>query len=257
MIERQTIEGREAVVAYVTGDMQPAEKEDADLAKVVFDDGEVVWLTLGGEDDEESDDDLGTDAKKFEESKHPRDESGKFGEGGGSFKDIAEISDDEIEAKVTVDIARSRLEADKTIPLTLHEAAHVVAFTQYAFQETNKALRKKVTTRAIRRHVKVLNEALKKLPPHEGTTHRSADISRSVAKKYKPGMIIEERGFLSTSKSNRGESDNFEIRGKTGRDISALSHLPREQEVLFRSGTRFRVLSNNDGKKIVLEEVGR
>jgi len=45
MIERQTIDGREAMVAYLTADMQPATKDDWTLAKVIFTDGEVVFVT--------------------------------------------------------------------------------------------------------------------------------------------------------------------------------------------------------------------
>jgi len=45
MIEKQTIDGREAMVAYLTGDMQPATKDDWVLAKVIFTDGEVIFVT--------------------------------------------------------------------------------------------------------------------------------------------------------------------------------------------------------------------
>lgn len=45
MIERQTIDGREATVAYLTADFEPAGKDDWHMAKVIFDDGEVVFVT--------------------------------------------------------------------------------------------------------------------------------------------------------------------------------------------------------------------
>jgi len=41
MIKRMTVEGRMATVAYVTNDMEPVSPDDADMVKVVFDDGEV------------------------------------------------------------------------------------------------------------------------------------------------------------------------------------------------------------------------
>lgn len=44
MIERQTIDGREASVAYLSADFQPASRDDWYLAKVIFDDGEVVFV---------------------------------------------------------------------------------------------------------------------------------------------------------------------------------------------------------------------
>lgn len=46
MIERQEVNGKMAYVAYVSYDFDPAPKESADLAKVIFDDGEMVLLDL-------------------------------------------------------------------------------------------------------------------------------------------------------------------------------------------------------------------
>lgn len=44
MIERQTINGRKASVAYMTDAFEPAQKTDATLVKVLFDDGECLFL---------------------------------------------------------------------------------------------------------------------------------------------------------------------------------------------------------------------
>lgn len=46
MIERTNISGRPATVAYITDDFKPADKSSAQLAKIVFDDGNVVFLNL-------------------------------------------------------------------------------------------------------------------------------------------------------------------------------------------------------------------
>ncbi len=45
MIERQKIDGREATVAYLTTEFAPAEKDAAELVKVIFDDGETIFLS--------------------------------------------------------------------------------------------------------------------------------------------------------------------------------------------------------------------
>lgn len=45
MIEKQTIDGRKAVVAYFTSDFAPAERDNYDYAKVIFRDGEMILLT--------------------------------------------------------------------------------------------------------------------------------------------------------------------------------------------------------------------
>jgi predicted SnoaL-like aldol condensation-catalyzing enzyme len=42
MIKRETIEGREATVAYLTKDMKPTSPEKADIVKVIFDDGDAI-----------------------------------------------------------------------------------------------------------------------------------------------------------------------------------------------------------------------
>lgn len=43
MIERQNIEGRDATVAYLNAEFEPATKDDWTLVKIIFDDGEVVF----------------------------------------------------------------------------------------------------------------------------------------------------------------------------------------------------------------------
>lgn len=45
MIERQKINGRDATISYLGDGFQPAEKAHATNIKVVFDDGDVVFLT--------------------------------------------------------------------------------------------------------------------------------------------------------------------------------------------------------------------
>ena len=44
MIEQQTFKGRAATVAYLSADFEPADKTSFDLAKIIFDDGETIWL---------------------------------------------------------------------------------------------------------------------------------------------------------------------------------------------------------------------
>jgi hypothetical protein len=46
MIENTTVNGKLATVAYITRDFTPASKEDAEMAKVLFEDGGVAFLIL-------------------------------------------------------------------------------------------------------------------------------------------------------------------------------------------------------------------
>lgn len=53
MIERTTIDGKPATVAYLKGDMTPASKEDHTHVKVIFDDGTVVFATRKEQDNDQ------------------------------------------------------------------------------------------------------------------------------------------------------------------------------------------------------------
>jgi len=80
MIERQTIDGREAVVIYLSDDLTPVDRDEASLVKVTFeDDNSSVWLVPPGREDGLE---IGED--EFNEKDHPRREDGKFGSGAGS-----------------------------------------------------------------------------------------------------------------------------------------------------------------------------
>ena len=46
MIERTTVNGLLATVAYLKNDFTPSDEASADLAKVVFDDGHIVFLVM-------------------------------------------------------------------------------------------------------------------------------------------------------------------------------------------------------------------
>jgi ADP-ribosyltransferase exoenzyme len=148
-------------------------------------------------------------------------------------------------------IARDNLEG-----ISHGELAHVVAYTGSAYRETNAALRSGVMSEDRWNHVNALNNAIEKLPTYSGTVYRKADLTSGTAAMYKKGMIVEERGFTSTSK-NYGTwsgSYRFTIVSKTGRDVSRISSHSSEAEVLFRSGTRFKVTGVN-GNVIDMEEV--
>jgi len=53
MIERQEVDGRQATVCYFNDDFETCEPDEATLVKVVFDDGEVAFLTPADGDEGE------------------------------------------------------------------------------------------------------------------------------------------------------------------------------------------------------------
>lgn len=136
------------------------------------------------------------------------------------------------------------------------DAAHVVAYSGAAYKEINQALRAGVMTPEQWSHTKQLNAALDKLPPHEGTTYRKATMPAAEMAKFKPGMVITQDAFTSTSKHKGVWSGAtvMTIHGTGGRDIQPLSLHHSEAEVLFKAGTRFQVVSIS-GNQIEMKEV--
>lgn len=50
MIERKIVDRRKATIVYIDDRFNPVDKKDAQRAKVIFDDGQVVFLELGKEE---------------------------------------------------------------------------------------------------------------------------------------------------------------------------------------------------------------
>lgn len=170
------------------------------------------------------------------------------------FNDLVAISG-EMSAKDWTAIAKSKVASQK-LPMSVGECAHIVAYSGHAYKKTNAELRAGVMDESTWKHVSQLNNALDKLPTHKGTVFRKAKLTQSQIEMYQPGKIVEERGFTSTSKDKDIWNGNvqFVVTSKSGRDISRISKHPHEEEVLFKSGTRFRI-TKNEGGKIHMEEV--
>jgi hypothetical protein len=97
---------------------------------------------------------------------------------------------------------------------------------------------------------------------------RYSSIGKDHLKDYVPGAVIEFKGFTSTTKSFSHirlmkNYYHFRIQGrKAGRDIEMISGIDGEREVLFKAGTKFRVLDRQadpnrciNCENFVLEEV--
>jgi hypothetical protein len=71
MIEHREIDGRPASVVYLDEDMAPAERDDATIVKILFDDGEIKWLVADDSEDndeDKEDDEEDTDEDEAEDS---------------------------------------------------------------------------------------------------------------------------------------------------------------------------------------------
>jgi hypothetical protein len=140
--------------------------------------------------------------------------------------------------------------------MTAADAVPIIAYSGSHYVSVNNQLRAGKMTEAQDKFRRSLNAGLDKLPSHNETTYRKASLDSQQSALYEVGYVVEERGFMSTSK-NQGTwsgDHNFTVHGKNGKDIQKLSSHPSEAEVLFKSGSRFKVVSRS-GNNIVLQEV--
>lgn len=98
-----------------------------------------------------------------------------------------------------------------------------------------------------------LSAALEKLPTHEGQVIRGSEPGRPIEaydlSRYEPGERVVESGYISTTTNPDGLLQDFDgpvawvIESKSGRDVSSVSSVSGESEVLFDRFTAFTVLS--------------
>jgi hypothetical protein len=172
--------------------------------------------------------------------------------------------------------------------MTKAELASLKVYTQTSFDHMNTYLRNNEDSEAIYKidimksageyrskhqlendtiaDIRMTTSALNKLPDFIGTVLRGTKMPKNMSNSdientYKPGSIITEKSFTSTSSSGdrkfRGELQ-YVIESKTGKDISNISDSRQEKEVLFRPGTSFNVTSfkkSDSGYEIHLKEV--
>lgn len=160
-------------------------------------------------------------------------------------------------------------EADKT---------YLVAYLSHSYDTINSALRSdEPMNEEVKQMVKGIDKAIDKLTPYEGTVYRGVTIytgyrntdRRTTAEllnyyKSNVGQTITEKQYISTgvtrSKIDRkfgtsrdaGQSLHFTIDSKTRRNLTHYNN--EEDEVLFKRGTRFLVVSVR-GNNIHLREV--
>jgi len=197
-------------------------------------------------------------------------ESGKSG--GASYSDVEVEAFNRLAGLIGKDAAKSNaaqakamMAQDKSVAkMSPAEASHIVAYSGSTYTSLNRQLREEKVEPKMWGHVNGLNAALEKLPVHEGEVYRKASLKSDVHEQYKVGIVVEERGFTSTSTNKDVWHGNvhFTIKSLTGRRIEKLSKHKSEKEVLFRSGTRFRVTRREEqtnalGKRTIIhmEEV--
>jgi hypothetical protein len=109
-----------------------------------------------------------------------------------------------------------------------------------------------------------LSSALNKLPNYQGLVIRGVDIESSnlgiLLDQYKPGTVIREPGFITTSTKGTSANVQFYINSTQGKDISPV--VSGQQVVVFPAGEAFRVAAREFDLrtrvwKISLDDLGR
>jgi hypothetical protein len=166
-----------------------------------------------------------------------------------------------------------RLQAKGVAPeLNTSETAAVRAYSEDNpphFKTINKTLRHDDPTMdAVRERysgtVQLFDQALAKLPNHTGKVQRVANLPPDVLAKLTPGTTFKDHGYVSSSATTKPLTSKFlgktlmTITSKTGKDISKLSTLPSEKEVVFGRGTGFKVTAvttKGDRTYVEMEEL--
>lgn len=128
---------------------------------------------------------------------------------------------------------------------------HLAAVKRYMttdYPNVNAALRRldEAQMAQLDAFIRLVTEGLFQLPSFRGVVFRGATLSDDAAAHYVPGHVIFEHSFISaTGDIARRFPGNttFVIASINGRDVSMLSDTPEELEVLFFTGTRFKVLA--------------
>lgn len=135
--------------------------------------------------------------------------------------------------------------------LTEGELKSLRIYLRNFFQSINPAIWGSTPfTGELRFYKKVMDAALDKLPSHHGAPLiRFADLPSEVDEAHQVNEIVTYPGYTSTSKKPdwtwEGKHRFVIYSGKNGKDVSAVN--PEEQEVLFTTGTRFKVLAREKG----------
>jgi SPP1 gp7 family putative phage head morphogenesis protein len=139
-------------------------------------------------------------------------------------------------------------------PLTLEESTALYEYTtNNVYGKMNKALRegRYASDVALQAYVEAAQIGMKKLPKYVGETARGIrtvppELLKQMLAVYRPGAIVEEAAFTSTSAGSKAAFSGpvyFRITSsKTGIDIAPASAYGHEKEILYMPGTRFRVL---------------
>lgn len=151
--------------------------------------------------------------------------------------------------------------------LTKDEKMAVYGYTRSEYLDMNRYLREgKNDNPYFESYKRLLNTALYKMKArHEGWSFRGTNLSKTVLETYynayKSKAPLQHNDFISSSKiigSSFEGTTKFSILSKNGKFIKDLSGHKHENEVLYKAGTLFKIISirEKDGiTYIKMEEI--
>jgi len=95
-------------------------------------------------------------------------------------------------------------------------------------------------------YIRLATYGLFHLPSFRGVVYRGCDLSPEALAHYIPGSVVFEHAFISAAANPARRfpgNTTFVIACINGRDVSLLADDPEEREVVFFTGTRFKVLA--------------
>ena len=121
---------------------------------------------------------------------------------------------------------------------------------QWTYEKLNEKLRSSDPATRARVNVSrvVLNNALAKLPDHQGTVYRGLSFTvqqhlEDFLARHKVGEVVSYSAFTSADIAEAYAGQVIErIQSRRGKRIADYSGTPGDDEVLFRTDSRFRVL---------------
>ena len=264
MIERSEVDGRPATLFWIMDDFDPADRDDATLCKVVYDDGDVAFVAVNVDEDEPAED-------EFNEADHPRGQpgnAGEFGPGGGSKKktensfktyangrrDLGDLTDAVQSGELNDGLGDAQ---EKRWVLAGYSGST-------ASWDINHALRSGEKLPPVRqRTVDALDIAMKESSLSENLAVWRAlayksELSPEVKKLMdglKPGDTFVDKGFVSTSAiQHRPNAEVMKILAPKGSKAlianGTFIGYDGENEVVLDRGGRYEYVGDEGGSKV-------
>lgn len=156
----------------------------------------------------------------------------------------------------------TKVEVIDKYKLTAKEVNTVQGYTENDYEDINNELRKnfgavELCSKEVQEQCKEIDSLLSKLPKFEGTVVRQEPYDRDGY--YMEGRTYINRAYTSTTAwTDSGGVVKLEIKQSSGCNISKLSSLPGENEVLLPRNFKYKVVKvEKDGNytKVYAEEV--